>query len=222
MNENVQEDVAIQTIPEEIANAITHGVGALLSIAGLCVMLVSSIRHGTVWHVVSSALFGSSLFFLYLTSTLYHAVLHEKAKRFLRKMDHISIYILILGSYIPISLVLLHGPVGWVLFGIECGLCLFGILFKILFGHRYEIFSVVFYLLMGWMAVFAIKPLLSALSLKGLLWFVGEGLSYTLGVFFYANGRKYPFFHAIWHLFVLGGSACHFFMVMECVLPFQV
>jgi hemolysin III len=212
----------LQSLGEEIANSVTHAIGVILSIIGMVVLLRTSMARGTVWHTVSCSLYGAFLSFLYLSSTLYHAIFHERAKRVFRKLDHISIYLLIFGTYIPLTLVVLNGPLGWTIFGLECGLCVLGILFKIIYGHRFELLSLIFYLLMGWIGVFAVKPILDAISFQGLFWMLLGGLFYSLGVFFYTGSEKYPYFHAIWHVFVLLGSACHFFLILQYVIPFSV
>jgi len=208
----------LQTIGEEIANACIHGLGILLSIIGLVVLLYVSITQGRAIHIVSSALYGGSLIILYVFSTLYHAITHETAKKVLRRFDHISIYLLIAGTYIPLTLVILKGTVGWVLFGLECGLCLAGVIFKAIFGPRFGIVSAIFYLLMGWLALFAIKPLSIALSSNALFLIFMGGVFYTIGIIFFAADQKFTYFHAIWHLFVLAGSVCHFFMILFYVI----
>ena len=213
---------AVQTSSEELANAITHGIGMLLSVWGFVILSYKAIIEGTVWHRWGIGIYGLSLCFLYLSSTCYHAIAHEKIKKIFRRLDHISIYMFIFGCYAPITLVALHGVVGWTLLGIECGLCLLGVLLKIYFGHRYEIFSVLFYLLMGWMAVLAIGPMLTVLPLQAFLWILVGGLCYSFGVIFYAYTRRYAYFHAIWHLFVLAGSICHFLMILFYIIPFRI
>ena len=198
------------SLGEEIANSITHGIGAALSVAALVLLVVFAALRGDAWRVVGFSIFGSSLFILYLTSTLYHSFTNLKVKRFFRVLDHSVIFILIAGSYTPITLTVLRGPWGWTLFGLIWGLAIFGIVMKIVFFDRFNALSVVLYILMGWLAVIALKPLLSAAPLGLLIWMGIGGLSYTLGVIFYAWERL-PFNHAIWHLFVLGGSISHFF-----------
>lgn len=198
------------SLGEEIANSITHGIGAALSIAALVLLVVFAALRGDAWRVVSFSIFGSSLFILYLTSTLYHSFTNQRVKRIFRVLDHSMIFILIAGSYTPITLTVLRGPWGWTLFGLIWGLAIFGIVMKIAFFDRFNALSVVLYILMGWLAVIALKPLLSVAPLGLMIWMGIGGLSYTLGVIFYAWERL-PFNHAIWHLFVLGGSISHFF-----------
>lgn len=218
MSQNDQ-SAPLQTLSEEIANAITHGIGAALSIAALVIMLYQAAVKGTASHVVSCALFGSSLVLLYLFSTLYHAVSHKTAKKVLRRFDHIGIYLLICGTYMPLALVSLRGPLGWTVFGLQTGLCLIGVVFKAVFGPRFEFFSSLFYLLMGWLAIVVVKPLLATVSFQGFLWILLGGICYTVGIIFYSLDRKVKYFHAFWHLFVLAGSIFHFFFVLFYVIP---
>lgn len=205
-------------IYEELANTITHGIGVGLSIAGLVLLVVRAAMHGDAWQVVSFAIYGSSLIMLYLASTLYHGFRSEGLKRVFRLLDHSAIYLLIAGTYTPFVLVTLRGPWGWTLFGIIWGLAILGVTFKLIFGHKYEILSTIFYVAMGWVVIIAIKPLIAALPAGGLAWLVAGGLAYTGGVIFYA-WEKLPFNHAIWHGFVLAGSLFHFFTVWWYVCP---
>jgi hemolysin III len=178
-------------------NSLTHGFGWALSIAALVVMVVFAALHGGARHVVGTAIFGSTMVLLYAMSTLYHA-----------------------GTYTPFCLTVLRGAWGWSLFGIIWGLALLGIVFKSVFGPRYEILSVTIYLAMGWLALVAILPLWRALPPWGMAWLFGGGACYSLGTFFYARERL-PFNHAIWHLFVLAGSGCHVVAVMAFVIPWH-
>ncbi len=195
---------------EEIANSVTHGLGAVLSVAALVLLVVFAALRGDAWRVVGFSIFGASLFALYLTSTLYHSFTHPKVKRFFRVLDHTMIFILIAGTYTPVTLTILRGAWGWTLFGLIWGLAIIGVVLKIAFFDRFNALSVVLYLLMGWLVVIALKPLLSASPTGLLVWMAIGGISYTLGVIFYAWERL-PYNHAIWHLFVLGGSVSHFF-----------
>ncbi|WP_420628857.1 PAQR family membrane homeostasis protein TrhA [Candidatus Leptofilum sp.] len=208
------------TVGEEIANSITHGIGAALSIAGLTLLVSLAAIYGDVWRVVSFSIYGSSLVLLYLCSTLYHSIQHPKAKRILRIFDHSAIYLLIAGSYTPFTLVSMRGPWGWTLFGVVWGLALLGIAFKTVFIGKYEKWATAAYVLMGWLVVIAFKQMLVTVPPGGIVWLVVGGVVYTLGVLFYA-WEKLPYNHAIWHLFVLGGSICHFFAVLFHVLPAQ-
>jgi hemolysin III len=219
MNYKSTEDTILPSIKEEIANSITHGIGAILSVIGLIFLLNKSINQGRILHVVSCSFYGGALVLLYVISTLYHAITHPVAKKVFRRLDHVCIYLLIFGTYMPLSLIALNGNFGWTLFGLECGCCVFGITFKAIFGPKFTVISTLFYLLMGWLAVFAIKPMYIAISAKGLLWVFLGGIFYTLGIIFFATDRKVSYFHAIWHLFVLVGSICHFFTVLWYVIP---
>jgi hemolysin III len=203
---------------EEIANSITHGIGAGLSIAALTILVVFSSIKGDVWRVVSFSIYGACLSILYTASTLYHSFRSEKVKRFFQIIDHASIYLLIAGTYTPFTLVLLRGGWGWSLFGIIWGLALLGVVFKIFFINRFEILSTLVYLSMGWLIVIAFKPAIEHIPVGGLYWLLGGGVSYSLGVIFFL-WEKIKYHHAIWHLFVLGGSICHFFAILLYVLP---
>lgn len=204
----------------EIANAVTHGIGALLAIAGLVILVVFASIYGNTWHVVSFSIYGSTLVLLYLSSTLYHSVQKPEPKRILRIIDHSAIYLLIAGTYTPFTLVTLQGVRGWVMFGIIWGLALLGIFYKIYFMNRHVVISTLFYLLMGWLIVFSIRDLFQELTSGGIILLGAGGLSYTLGMIFYA-GRDRLLMHAVWHLFVLGGSICHFFSILFYVLPLK-
>jgi hemolysin III len=198
---------------EEIANAITHGIGALLAIAALVLLIVFSALDGSAWHVSSFAIFGSTMVVLYLMSTLYHSLTHLKAKRLFRKFDHMSIFLLIAGTYTPFCLTALNGWVGWTLFGIVWFCAITGIVLKAFYTGRAEMLSTILYIVMGWIVVFFIKPVYDYMTAEGFAFLLLGGASYTLGAFFYAK-EKIPFNHSIWHLFVLGGSTLHFFAVL--------
>jgi len=205
----------------EIANSVTHGIGALLAIAGLVLLVVFAAIYGNAWHIVSVSIYGSTLVLLYLASTLYHAIQAPETKRILRIIDHSAIYLLIAGTYTPFTLVTLQGARGWVMFGVIWGLAILGILYKIFFINRHVVISTLFYLLMGWLIVFSIGDLFGGLSRGGIVLLGAGGLSYTLGMIFYA-GRERLLMHAIWHLFVLGGSICHFFTIFFYVIPLKI
>ena len=203
---------------EEIANSVTHGIGALLAVAGLIVLISAAVVHGNTWHIVSSSIFGSSMILLYLASTLYHSIPAPRAKKVLRLFDHIAIYLLIAGTYSPFLLVNLRGPWGWSLFALVWGIALTGIILKVTpLGHKRGL-SLTLYLALGWIILIAIKPLLSALEPVGMRLLVAGGLAYTGGVIFY-GWQRLPYNHAIWHLFVLAGSCLHFFAVLFYVIP---
>ncbi len=203
-------------IGEEIANSITHGLGFVLSIAGLAVLVTLAAVRGTVWHVVACSIYGTTLVLLYLSSTLYHAIQAPRAKRVFRVFDHSAIYLLIAGTYTPFVLITLRGPLGWTLFGLQWGLALAGILFKSLTREGYEIASTIVYALMGWMGIVGIRSMYVSLTWGGIAWILAGGLFYTVGILFFALNRRYC--HAIWHVFVLAGSVCHFCAVLRYIV----
>ena len=199
-----------QSMGEEIANSITHGIGIALSIAALVLLVVFSSQRGDVWQIVSFSIYGATLVILYLFSTLYHSFRNKKVKFFFRLFDYASIYLLIAGTYTPVTLTILRGPLGWTVFGIIWGLAILGVVKQFVFFHKFHAFSVITYLIMGWLIVLVIKPLLSEVSFMFFMWTLIGGLSYTLGIIFFV-WDKMPYNHSIWHLFVLGGSISHFF-----------
>ena len=203
---------------EEIANSITHGVGVVLAIAALVVLVGGAARVGDPWRVVSFSLYGASLIALYLASTLYHAVPGAKAKAWLKRCDHAAIFALIAGTYTPILLVTLRGPLGWTMAGIVWGVMVAGITLKFLFIQRFQKVLLGAYVAMGWIVVFALPALWQRLSGAALGWLVAGGVTYTAGVAFYL-WKRLRYGHAIWHLFVLGGSVCHFLFFYFHVLP---
>lgn len=216
----IVEDTAEYSLTEEIFNSVTHGFGAVISVAGLVVMIVFSSLYGNAVHIVSSIIFGMTLVLLYTASTLYHSFRKPELKRVFKIIDHSCIYALIAGTYTPFTLITLRGAVGWTIFGTVWTLTVLGILFKIFFVNRFKIFSTIAYILMGWLIIFAINPLLAALPGSAIAWIVAGGVTYTLGTIFYV-WKKLPFNHAIWHSFVLGGSVCHFCAVMFYVVPLK-
>jgi hemolysin III len=199
---------------EEIANAITHGIGALLAVAALVVLIVMAAIRGSVWHIVSFSIFGATLVLLYFASTLYHSLTHAKAKRVFHKFDHISIYLLIAGTYTPFCLTALRGWIGWTVLGVVWSCAILGAVLKaISVGKRIKL-STVLYILMGWVILVAIQPLYKAMPFNGFLFLIAGGISYTIGtIFFIRNQVKYN--HSVWHVFVLGGSVLHFFSVLS-------
>lgn len=203
---------------EEFANAVTHSVGLLLSIAGAIALIAVSMRHGTAWHVVSCAVYGATLVLLYLSSTLYHAISVPRLRPTLRLFDHSAVYLLIAGTYTPFTLVNLRGGWGWTLFSVVWGLALAGIIFKYFALDRFPVFSTIIYVLMGWLLIIGIKPVLTLVPLHGFVWLLAGGLFYTTGVFFFAS-KRIPYGHAIWHVFALCGSVCHYWAVFFYVLP---
>jgi hemolysin III len=206
------------TLMEEILNSVTHGAGALVSIAGLALLIFFSSLYGETSHIVSCTIFGITLVLLYTASTLYHGFRQPGIKQILKVIDHSCIYILIAGTYTPFMLVIVRGVLGWTIFAVVWLLTVLGILFQIFFINRFKIVSTIAYILMGWLIIFAIKPLFQTLPEGGIAWLVSGGLAYTLGTIFYA-WKKLPFNHAIWHLFVLAGSTCHFMAVLFYVIP---
>ncbi len=203
---------------EEIASSVIHGVGILLAIGGLGVLTAFASIYGDAWHIVSCSVFGFTLIFQYATSTLYHSIQLPSVKPILRILDHVAIFILIAGTYTPFTLVNMRGPWGWSIFGIIWGLALVGIILEITPWRRYRSISISLYLLMGWAALTAIKPMISTVPAGGLTLLFTGGLAYTSGVIFYL-WRSLPYNHAIWHLFVLAGSSLHFFAVLFYVIP---
>lgn len=206
------------SVAEEIANWITHGLGALLAAAGLAALVAAAVLHGTTVHVVGSFIFGLSLLVLYASSTLYHAIGNPGAKRVLRRIDHAAIFLLIAGTYTPFTLVTLRGPWGWSIFGIIWGLAIVGLFFEEALRRRWVGLSIGLYLLMGWVAVAAIKPLLEALPRGGVVLLFAGGLAYSLGTILYLT-RRIPYHHAWWHVAVLAGSVLHYFAVLLYVIP---
>lgn len=207
-----------QSFGNEVANSITHGIGAILGVAGLVVLIVVAALHGTARHVVAASLFGSTLVALYLASTLYHSIPHPRAKRVFHIIDHSAIYLLIAGTYTPFALISLEGTWRWAVFGTVWALALVGVILKAFFTGRFGFLSTVVYLGMGWMAVFLVKPLLATVSPLGIFWLGAGGVAYTVGVIFY-TWKSFSYGHALWHVFVLAGSTCHYFAVLLYVMP---
>ena len=203
---------------EEKINIISHAIGFILSIVALVLLVTHANLQGDVWHIVSFSIFGASLIILYATSTFYHSAKKSELRNRLKIIDHASIYVLIAGTYTPFTLVTLNGTTGWVIFGTSWGLALTGIILKLFFTGKYNLISTIMYVLMGWVIVFAIKPLINNLPLEGLLWLFAGGISYTIGAILYSI-KKIKFSHAIFHMFVLIGSFCHFMSVFFYVLP---
>lgn len=201
----------------ERLNSITHLTGAALALAGLIILIDQAASQGDVMKIVSFSVYGTTLFLLYLLSTLYHSF-RGRAKDIFRKFDHAAIYLLIAGTYTPFLLVSLEGPWGWWLFGIIWGLAIIGITLDTTLKPRREYLSVALYIVMGWLCLVAIKPLLKALSPEGFMWLLAGGIFYTAGVVFYVFDHRKSYFHAIWHLFVLAGSISHYFAVWLHVL----
>jgi hemolysin III len=206
------------SLGEEIANAITHGVGALMSIAALVLLVGAAALWGTVWHLASAIVYGVTMFLLYMASTLYHAIRHPGARHVFKVIDHAGIYLLIAGTYTPFTLVTIREQGGWWLFAVVWALALAGIGLEAFWVYRPKWVSAVVYLAMGWLALAAIKPLVANLAPGGVWLLIGGGLAYSVGTIFYVL-KRVKFMHAIWHLWVLAGTVLHFLAVMLYVFP---
>ena len=206
------------SLGEEIAHAVSHGIGILLSIAGLAVLVAFASLYGDAWHITSSSIYGATLILLYTASTLYHGIPQPAAKRVLRRLDHAAIFLLIAGTYTPFTLVNLRGGWGWTLFGLVWGFALLGVVLETVLKRRIKWLSLSLYLGLGWLVVIAIEPLLVAVEPGGLVLLLAGGLCYSLGVIFYV-WKRLAYHHAVWHLFVMAGSLLHFFSVFFYVLP---
>lgn len=205
------------SLGEEIFNSVSHGVGTLLAIAGCVVIIVMAAIHCDALSVVSVSIYGATMIILYLMSTLYHALANPKAKEVFRVFDHLSIFLLISGTYTPYTLITLRGKTGYILFGIIWACAIIGITFNAINLKKYEKISTLLYLIMGWAIIFAIKPLLAALQTAGIVFLVLGGVMYTLGVIFFIL-KKYKYMHSVWHLFVLAGSIFHYFSILFYVV----
>jgi hemolysin III len=202
---------------EILANAITHGIGAILAVAGAVYLIAASTR-GTTWHVVSCTVFAITMVLVYVCSTLYHSLVRTRARHVFHVLDHASIYLMIAGTYTPFTLISLRGPVGWWLFGVVWGLAVAGVIFKSFAVGRFQVLSALVYLFQGWVVVVAARPLVGAIGWHGVAWLGAGGLAYTLGIIFFAlDHRRY--FHAAWHVFVLAGSVAHYFAILFYVIP---
>ncbi|HUM01178.1 MAG TPA: hemolysin III family protein [Thermoanaerobaculia bacterium] len=204
---------------EEIANAVTHGVGTVLFAAGAVVLITLASLRGDAWVVVSCSVFAASLVLFYTVSTLYHAFRGPRVKGIFRRLDHAAIFLVIAGSYTPFLLVSLHGTWGWTLFGVVWGLAVLGIVFKSLWTGKLPILSTALYVVMGWCIVVAWRPLTAAVPPAGVAWLIAGGVIYSAGVAFYALDRRIRWAHPVWHVFVLAASACHFVAVLFYVVP---
>lgn len=202
-----------QTFREELANSISHGIALLASMAAVPVLVAGAADDGGLVQVIGASVFGATMLILYLASTIYHALPAGSVKRLFLLVDHCAIFLLIAGTYTPFTLGVLRGSWGWVLFGMVWGLAIFGILLKSVVGTRYQGLSTCLYLGMGWLVLVAAQPVLDAVPIPGLLWLLAGGLSYTLGVAFFLVDGRVRFAHTVWHLFVVGGSVCHFVAV---------
>ncbi len=214
----MNDSVAQYSVTEEIINSITHGIGILLSIAGLTVLVAYSTLNGNVWHIVTSSIFGVTLILMYSASTLYHGVFHVRTKSVLQRLDHAAIYLLIAGTYTPFLLVNLRDGWGWALFTVIWSMALLGVVFELTGYKPFKRVSLSLYMVMGWMIIVAIEPMLESVATGGLLLLVAGGLAYTVGVIFYVKDTM-PFNHAIWHVFVMAGSVFHYFAILLYVIP---
>ncbi len=206
------------TLREEIANSITHGIGAALSIAGLTLLVVLASIYGTALHVISFSIYGATLVILYLASTLYHSIRSVRLKRIFQKIDHAAIYLLIAGTYTPFMLVNMRGAWGYSLLILVWAMALVGVGLKTRQFHKYRKVSTLGYIFMGWLSIVGLDQMMATIPTGGLVWLFAGGILYTSGVIFYV-WHKLPYNHAIWHVFVLGGSICHFFAILFYVLP---
>jgi hemolysin III len=208
----------VYSTTEEIAHSVTHGIGVLLSVVGLATLIVYSSKYGDAWHIVSSSIYGATLIALYTASALYHGVTVPRVKNVLQRLDHAAIFLLIAGTYTPFTLVNLRGGWGWSLFGTVWSVAVAGMIMELIVTKRSRRISIALYLGLGWLVAIAIQPVLANVAPGGLILLVVGGLFYSLGVIFYV-WRTLAFHHAIWHLFVLAGSAAHFFAVFLYVIP---
>jgi hemolysin III len=208
-------EVRPQTLGEEIANSISHGIGLIAAIVATPFLLVAAVRSGSAWTVVGASVFAAAMILLYLSSTLYHAVPHKRAKGILQLFDHLAIFLLIAGTYTPFTLGVLRGATGWIMFGLVWGLAASGIVLKIVSGpKRAPVLSTMLYLGMGWLVVLAARPLLERMPLEGFWWLLAGGIAYSLGIIAYA-AVKLRYSHLVWHLFVLAGTVCHYVAVLR-------
>ena len=209
-----------ETLGEEIASALTHGLAAAAALAGGAVLITLAALYGDGWQLSAAIVFGITLLLLYVASTLYHAIQHPVAKVRLKIFDHCAIYLLIAGTYTPFTLIGLRDTVGWWLFGTIWALAFFGVIFKLFYTGRFQLISTSVYIAMGWLIVVAAKPAMKALDPWTFGWLLGGGVAYTLGTFFY-HRPKMPYSHAVWHMFVIAGSVCHYIAVMAQVVSIR-
>ena len=204
-----------QSVGEEIANSVSHGMALVAAAAAAPILLMASARHGTALNIAATSVFAATMVLLYAASVLYHAIPHAAAKRLFRKLDHGAIFLFIAGSYTPFALGALTGPWGWTLLGLVWALAAVGVTLKALDRMRHPVLSTGFYLAMGWLAVIAVNPLLQAIPVAGVVLLAAGGLAYTIGVAFFVLDSKLRYAHFVWHLFVVAGTACHYFAVLR-------
>lgn len=214
-------DTHVYTKNEEIVNAVTHGIGVLLSITALVFLIISANQNGSVWHVVTFSIYGVSMLILYLSSTLVHSFPEGKVKDLFEIFDHSAIYLFIAGTYTPFTLIVINGALGWTLLTIVWAIALIGVVFKSFFTKKFMVLSTILYIVMGWLIVIAWNPLVETLPTAGITLLVTGGLLYTVGAIFYV-WRGFIFHHAVWHLFVLAGSVSHFFTILFYVTPIRI
>jgi hemolysin III len=207
--------IRIQTLGEEIANSVSHGFGLLAALVAVPLLLVVTAQHGAAINIVGVSIFAATLLALYAVSTIYHALPEGRAKRVFLKLDHAAIFVFIAGCYTPFALGPLHGQLGWSLLAAVWGLAAVGVTLKALDRLAHPWLSTALYLVMGWLVVFAAGPLFAHVPLAGILWLAAGGIAYTLGVGFFLADSRFRFGHAIWHLFVLAGTTCHFVAVLD-------
>lgn len=206
------------SIGEEIAHAVTHGIGIALAISGLAVLVAFASLHGDAWHITSSSIYGATLVLCFSASTLYHGIPLPRAKRVLQRIDHAAIFLLIAGTYTPFTLVNMRGGWGWTLFGLVWGLAVMGMVLELATRRRHKALSLTMYLGLGWLVLVAIKPMWATVETGGLVLLLVGGLCYSFGVLFYV-WKRLAYHHAVWHLFVLAGAIFHFFAVLFYVIP---
>ena len=214
MTKSLASQKRVQSLGEEIANSVSHGVGFLAAVAVCPILIVSAVRHGGAAGIVGASIFAFTMLLLYLTSTLYHAMAPNKAKRIFQVLDHGAIFLLIAGTYTPFTLGVLRGAWGWTLFGLVWGIAVVGVALKSIGGVRYKRLSTILYLAMGWLVIIAAKPLWLHMPSWGLFWLLIGGTAYTAGVAFYA-AKRIQYTHFIWHLFVIAGTVCHCIAVLR-------
>lgn len=209
------------TRKEEIANSVLHGIGFLIGIPAIIILIIAAVKHGTVWHIISFSIYGATLLFLYLASSLFHASRNKKIKDKLEILDHSAVFLLIAGTTTPFALIVVQGALGWVIFGLEWFFTVVGIIFKPYFVKKMVILNTVIYIAMGWLIAIAIVKVFTTLPFYSIFLLVLGGVIYTAGTVFYI-WRKVLYHHAIWHFFVLAGSVCHYFCILNYLLPLRV
>lgn len=209
----------VYSLAEELMSSISHGIGTLLAVAALVVGVVMATVYSDAWCVVSMAVYGATLVVLYAMSTIYHGLKPNKGKRVFRVLDHCAIFLLIAGTYTPLTLVSLHGTTGWVMFGVVWAAAILGIVLNAVSLNRFKVFSMICYLAMGWVVVFAFKPLMDALQTGGTVLLIAGGVAYTVGAVLYGLGKKIKYMHSVFHFFVLAGSILHYFCILLYVVP---